>query len=110
MFDWVMIHLSSSFSSSSDSTIMLLSSSVSSSSSSSFPKLSSNVIYGVSEGSVLGPSLINIDLRNFVIMSQHDITDYADDNTPYVPGKKIHEVVKLLEEASRVISIWVSDN
>ena len=36
-------------------------------------------------------------------MDQHDIANYADDNTPYVSGRNNDEVVKLLEEASRLI-------
>ena len=35
-----------------------------------------------------------------------DIANYADDNTPYVSGKNIDEVVKFLEEFSK----WFSDN
>ena len=50
------------------------------------------------------PLLFSIDLCDlFVIMYQHDIDNYADDNTPYVSGKNIDEVVKLLEKASRLI-------
>ena len=60
---------------------------------------------------MLGPFLFNIDLCDlFIIMDQHDIANYADDNTPYVSGKKIDEVVKLLEKASRLIFKWFSDN
>ena len=52
----------------------------------------------------MGPLLFSIDLCDlFVIMYQHDIANYADDNTPYVSGKNIDEVVKLLEKASRLI-------
>ena len=60
---------------------------------------------------MLGPLLLNIDLYDlFVIMDQHDIANYAGDNTPYVSGKNIDEVVKSLEKASRLIFKWFSDN
>ena len=32
-----------------------------------------------------------------------DIANYADDNTSYISGKNIDEVVKFLEESSRAI-------
>ena len=34
----------------------------------------------------------------------------ADENTPYVSGKNIDEVVRFLEESSRVIFKWFNDN
>ena len=37
-------------------------------------------------------------------MSQYDIANYADDNTPYISGRNIEEVVAALEEVSEVIS------
>ena len=43
-------------------------------------------------------------------MNHEDIANYADDNTPYVSGKNIDEVVRFLEESSRVIFKWFSDN
>ena len=36
-------------------------------------------------------------------MDQHDIANYADDNTPYVSRKNTDGVVKSLEEASRLV-------
>ena len=40
-----------------------------------------------------------------------DLCDcYADENTLYVSGKNIDEVVRFLEESSRVIFKWFSDN
>ena len=69
------------------------------------------ILYGIPQGSILGLLLFNIDLCDlFVIMDQHDIANYADDNTPYVSGKNIDEVVKSLEEASRLIFKWFNDN
>ena len=44
-------------------------------------------------------------------MDQHDLGNYAHNNTPYVSGKKnTDEVVKSLEEVSPLIFKWFSDN
>ena len=48
-----------------------------------------NIIYGVPQGSILGPLLVNIDLLDLLlIMNREYISNYADDYTPYVSGKK----------------------
>ena len=70
-----------------------------------------NILYWVPQGSILEPLLYNEDLCDlFFIMNHEDIANYADDNTPYVSGKNIDEVVRFLEEFSRVIFKWFSDN
>ena len=43
-------------------------------------------------------------------MNHEDIANHADDNTPYVSGKNIGEVVIFLKESSRVILKWSTDN
>ena len=43
-------------------------------------------------------------------MSQYDIANYAEDNTPYVSGRNIEEAVASLEEVSEVIFQWFRDN
>ena len=70
-----------------------------------------DILYGVPQGPILGPLLFNADLCDlFIAMSQYDIANYADDNTPYVPGRNIKEVVASLEEVSEVIFQWFRDN
>ena len=58
----------------------------------------------------MGPLLFNADLCDlFITTSRYDIANYADDNTPYVSGRNIEEVVasyKVLE----VIFQWFRDN
>ena len=42
------------------------------------------ILYGVPQGSILGPLLFNADLCDlFITTSRYDIANYADDNTPY---------------------------
>ena len=70
-----------------------------------------NILYGVPQGSILGSLLFNVDLCDLLfVMNHEDIANYADDNTPYVSGKNIDEVVKFLKKASRVIFKCFSDN
>ena len=43
-------------------------------------------------------------------MNHEDIANYVDENTPYVSGKNINEVVRCLEKSSLVIFKCFSDN
>ena len=62
------------------------------------------ILYGVPQGSILGPLLFSADLCDlFITMNRYDIVNYADDNTPYVSGRNMEEVVASLEELSEVI-------
>ena len=69
------------------------------------------ILDGVPKESILGPLLFNADLCDlFITMSQYDIANYADDNTPYVSGRNIEEVIASLEEVSEVAFQWFRDN
>ena len=62
------------------------------------------ILYGAPQGSILRPLLFNADLCDlFITMSRYDIANYADDNTPYVSGRNMEELVASLEELSEVI-------
>ena len=66
------------------------------------------VMFGVPQGSILGPLLFNIFLADlFLIHSDIDIANFADDNTPYLSAKN---VIESLERASVSLSRWFESN
>ena len=65
----------------------------------------------VPQGSILEPLFINIDIRNlFFITKDCDIANYADDNTPYLSGKKVEEVLNGLENVLSNLFQWFTVN
>ena len=68
-------------------------------------------IYGVPQGSILGPLLFNMRLCDlFYFLENTDIASYADDNTLYSAQKNRETVINTIETSSQVLFDWFSDN
>ena len=69
------------------------------------------ILFGVPEGSIIGPILFNIFLSDlFLMISDTDFSSYADDNTIYDSGNSIEEVISSLQESAEKLLQWFCHN
>ena len=70
----------------------------------------SEILFGVTEGSILGPLLFIFLCDLFLFVPDIGIANYADDNTLHATNKHLETVLKDLEQGSGTLLKWFTDN
>ena len=69
------------------------------------------ILYGVPQGSILGPLLFNIFICDmFYFLENHELANYADDSTPYSAKRNHKLVIEELETSSSILFKWLQTN
>ena len=68
-------------------------------------------MFGVPQGSILGPLLFRIFLADLLVIdSATDIVKFTDDNTSYLSAKKLEDVIESLEGVPVSLCRWFENN
>ena len=71
----------------------------------------SKISFGVPQGSILGPLLFNIFIRDmFYFLEGFQVANYADDTTPFSDGKDNDCVIQNIEQSSSALFEWLKKN
>ena len=69
------------------------------------------ILYGVPQGSILGPLLFNIFICHmFYFLENYELASYADDSSPYSAKRNHKLVIEELEISSSILFKWLQTN
>ena len=69
-----------------------------------------DIMFGVPQGPILGPDLFNIYTADLFLFLLLEISNYADDNSPFSCASSIPIVISQLENDAATLLNWMRDN